>query len=237
MGPTIIGDVEVGHGNVFEPGVVIYGPTTIGDDNFFGAYTVIGGACRERYRLGSAGHRRGEVRIGSGNYFGEHSIMHAPVGRATVLGDMCSVGAGAGLAHDSRIGSNVTISLNCTVGGHSVLLDWSGLGIGCTVHPRTVMGQWSYAGMAAVVTRTVGIGELVAGNPARLLRLNYAGFARSGLASGTMAELRRFFETGQASHSEFIARVVADFESAVRRTVRKKVSRSWSDLTSEMSHG
>lgn len=235
MGPTIIGDVTIGRRNTFGHGVVVYGPATIGDDNFFGAYAVVGGSCRQAHRMGARQRGSGEVRIGSGNYFGEHAVMHAPVEEFTVLGDMSSVGAGSLLAHDSRVGSQVTLSVNCVVGGHGVMLDWSGMGIGSSLHPRTVMGHWSFAGMAAAVTRTVGIGELVVGNPARFLRLNYEAFARCGLDHTGIAQLRRFLDTGHAPGSELVSRVIAEFESATVRTTRNRVLRSWSDLGLEVS--
>ncbi|BCL30503.1 hypothetical protein ACFFS2_37890 [Streptomyces aurantiacus] len=240
-GPTTIGDVTMGRRNTFGPGVVISGPAVIGDDNFFGAYAVIGGRCRQAHQQGAAARRKtgtvgmvgmvGTVGIGSGNYFGEHSVMHAPVGRATVLGDNSSVGAGSLLAHDSCVGSHVTLSVNCTVGGHSVMLDWSGLGIGSSLHPRTVMGHWSFAGMAAVVTRTVGIGHLVVGNPAEFLRLNFEAFVRSGLDSAALAQLREFLDGGNPPPgSNPVSRAVAEFEAATSRTVRNRVLRSWSDI-------
>ncbi|MDQ0940739.1 hypothetical protein [Streptomyces sp. V1I1] len=234
--PVIIGDVTMGRRNTFEHGVVISGPAVIGDDNFFGAYSVIGGRCRQAHRQGTAWRRTGVVSIGSGNYFGEHSVMHAPVGDATVIGDNSSVGAGSLLAHDSRIGSHVTLSVNCAVGGHGVMLDWSGLGIGSSLHPRTVMGHWSFAGMAAAVTRTVGIGQLVVGNPARFLRLNYEAFVRSGLDRTALAQLREFFDAGQLpTGSDPASRAVAEFEAATARTIRNRVLRNWSDVELERS--
>ncbi|GGM91978.1 hypothetical protein [Streptomyces fuscichromogenes] len=235
-GPTIIGDIEMGRRNTFEQGVVISGPAVIGDDNFFGAYSVIGGRCRQAHRQGTAWQRKGMVRIGSGNYFGEHTVMHAPVGRATVIGDNSSVGAGSLLAHDSRVGSQVTLSVHCSVGGHSVLLDWSGLGIGSSLHPRTVMGHWSFAGMAAAVTRTVGIGQLVVGTPASFLRLNYEAFVRSGLDSTALTQLREFLETGRIPEDPSpVSAAVSEFEAAQSHTVRNRVLRSWSDVEMERS--
>ncbi|MFS8197286.1 hypothetical protein ACLVWQ_01235 [Streptomyces sp. CWNU-52B] len=230
--PKTSGEVTLGRRNTFEHGVVILGPAVIGDDNFFGAYTVIGGRCRQAHRQGvAAGRRPGTVRIGSGNYFGEHTVMHAPVGRATVLGDHSSVGAGSLLAHDSHVGSHVTLSVNCSVGGHGVMLDWSGLGIGCSLHPRTVMGHWSFAGMAAAVTRTVGIGHLVVGNPAGFLRPNFEAFVRSGLDGAALAQLREFLDTGRTPPgSNPVSRAVAEFEAATARTIRNRVLRTWSDV-------
>ncbi|MFJ2514915.1 hypothetical protein ACIPEL_16510 [Streptomyces griseoviridis] len=235
-GPSVIGDVAIGRRNTFEHGVVICGPASIGDDNFFGAYSVIGGRCRQAHRRDIAPQRTGTVRIGDGNYFGEHSVVHGPVGDATEVHDHSSVGAGSLLAHDTRIGSHVTVSVNCTVGGHGVLLDWSGLGIGCTLHPRTVMGHWSYAGMAAVVTRTVRPGHLVIGSPARLLRPNYEAFVRSGLDAASLAQLRAFLDTGEVPDGPSpVSRAVTEFEAAVARTIRNRVLRSWSDVDSERS--
>ncbi|MDT0436000.1 MULTISPECIES: hypothetical protein [Streptomyces] len=235
-GPTVTGDVAIGRRNTFAPGVVIYGPAVIGDDNFFGAYSVIGGRCRQAHRRSVARHGTGAVHIGNGNYFGEHSVVHGPIGNVTVVRDNSSVGAGTVLAHDTHTGSHVTLSVNCVVGGHSVLLDWSGLGIGSTLHPRTVMGQWSYAGMAAVVTRTVRPGHLVIGNPARPLRPNYEAFVRSGLDAMSLTQLREFLETGEIPEGPvLVSRAVAEFETAVAQTVRNRVLRSWADVESERS--
>lgn len=235
MKPEIIGDVRIGSHNTFCPGVVILGPAVIGDGNYFGTNTVVGGLSR----LGHRSRRRdaGEVRIGSGNYFGDHAVVHAPVGTLTEVGDLSSVGAGSIVAHDARIGSRVTLSVRCSVGGHCVLLDGSGLGIGCSVRPRTVMGHWSFAGTASAVVEDVGIGELVAGNPARLLRWNFEGLTRFGLDREEIADVRGFLESGSIPAEGPVPRAAEEFRAAVRSTNRKPALRSWPELEAELSRG
>ncbi len=235
MEPQVVGEVTLGHRNAFETGVVIYGPASIGDENFFGAYAAIGGISRQSYRL-SRERGLGRVEIGSGNYFGERVVIHRPVGECTDVGDFNSIGAGTHIAHDSRIGSHVTVSVNCALGGYSVMLAWSGLGIGCVVHPRTVMGHWSFAGMAAAVTRNVGIGELVVGNPACFLRYNFEAFARSGLSARDVIHLREFLEDGIPPSSDFLHRAVSEYRSMEAGAVRNRVLRSWADLLSEVPY-
>lgn len=76
----------------------------------------------------------------------------ASVGHDNVLGFAASIGPGAVLAGDITIGAVAFV------------------GAGATVLPGLSVGRRAIVGAGAVVTRSVADGEVVVGNPARVLR-------------------------------------------------------------------
>jgi acetyltransferase-like isoleucine patch superfamily enzyme len=78
------------------------------------------------------------------------------------------------VAHDCRIGDYVTFAPGVKCNGHIVIHDFAYIGTGAVLKPGSygsplVIGEGAVIGMGAVVTKNVGAGEVVAGNPARPL--------------------------------------------------------------------
>jgi len=233
MKPRIVGEADIGHGNEFGTNVVIMGPVTIGDDNYFAPNVVVGGRPRQLVSGEVEPAGEGVVRIGSRNYFGEGARLHFPVRDSTTVGDRCAIGAGSHLAHDVRLGNHIVISVNCSVGGYTRMLDWSGLGIGCAVHPRTVVGPWAFGGMGAVILADVQPAGVVVGNPARFLRWNFGALRRSGLGARETADLRAFLEQGHTPTTGVVSAAIQAYAESVMAMRRNPVLRSWGDLGHE----
>lgn len=101
------------------------------------------------------------------------------------LGEGTVIGAGAVVAHDTRIGRRVLVNLNATV-GHDVTIgddvsvgpganvaggvrigEGAFIGMNATVIPGITVGSWSEVAAASAVLRDVPAGHRVLGNPAR----------------------------------------------------------------------
>lgn len=79
------------------------------------------------------------------------------------------------VAHDCVIGDYVTFAPNVMCNGNVVVEDFAYIGTAAVIkqgsagHPL-VIGRGAVVGMGAVVTKSVGPGEVVVGNPARILK-------------------------------------------------------------------
>lgn len=83
------------------------------------------------------------------------------------LGRGVIVNTAASVDHDCRIGDGVHVGPGARLCGEVVVGDGSFIGAGATVLPRRCIGTDAIVGAGAVVTRDVGAGETVVGNPAR----------------------------------------------------------------------
>lgn len=112
------------------------------------------------------------VDIGAGSAVGMPTCFNPPntsVGRHVQIMPMCSIG------HDVVIGDYVTLCPSCTVSGYVVIEPETFVGAGVTIVNGTaarplVIGRGAKLMAGAVVTKSVGAGAAVAGNPARSLR-------------------------------------------------------------------
>jgi sugar O-acyltransferase (sialic acid O-acetyltransferase NeuD family) len=100
------------------------------------------------------------------------------------------VGAGSVVAAGARLGAGSLVNRSCSIGHHSVLEDYACtgpgivvagscrvergafIGAGAVLAPEVRIGAGALVGAGAVVIRDVAPGEVVAGNPARVLRVD-----------------------------------------------------------------
>lgn len=84
------------------------------------------------------------------------------IGRFAVVNCLSSLG------HDVRVGDWVTISGHCDVTGQCRIGDSSFLGSGARILPGKSVGSDALVGAGSVVLKSVGDGQRVFGNPARV---------------------------------------------------------------------
>ncbi len=185
--------VRLGTGNVVGPGVVLAGPLSIGDDNWFGAHVVIG--CPPEMR----GHPHTVdwidtpdglgVRIGSHNVLREGAQVHAGLHEQTRLGDDLFLMNQVYIAHDCQLSDGVTMASNVAVGGHVHVGAKANLGLGTVVHQRRRIGGLAMVGMGSVVTRDLPAFVKAYGNPCTVRGVNSVGMDRAGIPAELVARV------------------------------------------------
>ena len=89
----------------------------------------------------------------------------------SVLGHCVRINTGANIMHDVNIGDFSVAAPNAVVLGHVSIGNGSYLGANCTILPHLRVGDAAVVGAGAVVTKNVADKAVVAGVPARILRI------------------------------------------------------------------
>ena len=105
------------------------------------------------------------ARIGAGCVIYPHCF----VGLRASLGDFVFMLPGAVVNHDGALADRVVVCSSVILAGGVRVETGCYLGQGCVVRQNLCIGRDSVIGMGAVVTKDVGAGSVMAGNPARLL--------------------------------------------------------------------
>jgi len=179
-------NVSIGHNSVIEEGVVIGNHTIVGHNTTILARTKIGSHCviGSNTVLGSLGFGFEQDEAGEwvrlphiGNVVIEDNVE---IGSSTVVARGTIIETR--LCRNSKIDDNVFIAHNVLVGENSVVIanaEVSGsvmIGKNCWIGPASTIiqgvriGQNSLIGIGSVVIRDVEENEVVAGNPAKVLR-------------------------------------------------------------------
>ena len=123
----------------------------------------------------------------------------AVIAQSTKFGEAFSVNAGVVLGANSRFGRHVLINRSASIGHDAEVADFVTLGpasvlcgscrieegacigAGAVISPGVQIGRNVVVGAGAVVLRSVSAGTVVAGNPAKVLRENNAGYNGVGV--------------------------------------------------------
>jgi acetyltransferase-like isoleucine patch superfamily enzyme len=105
--------------------------------------------------------------VGHGSYLNAGVV----VGSHTTIECHVNVNRSASIGHDNTIGFASSIGPGAVLAGSVKISPGAFVGAGATVLPGTVIGAGSLVGAGAVVTKDVDIGEVVLGNPARVVRV------------------------------------------------------------------
>jgi UDP-N-acetylglucosamine acyltransferase len=184
--PTaVIGDsVSLGKGNFIGPYTVIEGKTLIGDNNWFGSHTVIGTPPEHREYHDPNNHKTfsGSVIIGSNNVFKEHFSVALPTSKEkTVIGSHCFFMHGSHVGHDCEVKDEVTLAPYVVLAGFVKVGSAATLGIGTAIHQKCIVGGLAMVGMNSTVIENILPLRLVAGSPARTIKINSIGMQRKGI--------------------------------------------------------
>ena len=169
-GPVVIGE----RCEIFET-AILTGPLTIGDDVYIGPYAVVGAPAQHRgsYPCSLDSERRMDgVYVRNRACIREFVQVHQGIVRPTIVGEDCLLMAGAHIAHDSQLGSGVTMGSFSILGGFSLIDDAATFGQGVVTHPWIIIGEHAMVGLNSSVVKDVQPYAKVAGAPARLLGSN-----------------------------------------------------------------
>lgn len=152
---------SLGQGVIFEEGALVFHPENIslGDRVYVGHHAIL------------KGYYQSQMHIGPGTWIGQQCFLHS-AGGLTIGRD---VGIGPGV---KIITSHHAEAPRATPILHAPLVfaavhvgDGADLGVGAIVLPGVTIGRGAQVGAGAVVTRDVPEYAVVAGAPAKVLRL------------------------------------------------------------------
>jgi UDP-N-acetylglucosamine acyltransferase len=146
--------------NFIHPTAIIGDNVILGDNNYIGAYCIIGDPAEHKkfwkYERNpnnlDNGMReviKGQVIIGNNNIVTGLVTIDAGTEAATVIEDGCFIMKHAHIGHDCRIMNNVTISCGAKIGGHSIILDNSNIGLNAVLHQFSQIAEGCMIGASA----------------------------------------------------------------------------------------
>jgi len=147
---------------VFEDGALVFHPENveIGERVYVGHYAVLKGYYKEK------------LRIGDGTWIGQLVFLHSAGG--LTIGKDVGIGPGVKILtsqHDIGGTADDPI-LKRPLQFRSVTIeDGADLGAGSVILPGVTVGRGAQVGAGAVVTNHVEPGAIVAGSPARVIRM------------------------------------------------------------------
>lgn len=172
--------------------VIIEGNTEVGEDTTLHHFACLGLAPQDtKY----SGEKTG-LKIGRGNIIREFATLHrASVGGEgfTMVGDNCFLMAYTHVAHDCRIGNNVTMANAVTLAGHVTVEDNAVIGGLSAIHQFTRIGTHAMVGGFSAIAQDVPPYTIVSGPRAKLYGLNSIGLRRHGLPNESIQELKKAY--------------------------------------------
>ncbi len=185
VGPS----VTIGDGCRLHNNVTIMGRTTLGKKNEVFPHAVLGGKPQDlKYRGEDT-----EAVIGDNNTIREFvtiNIGTAGGGGTTRVGDHNLLMAGAHIAHDCELGSNIVIANNVLLAGHVKVDDFVGMSAYVGLHHFVTVGKHAFIGGFARVNTDVPPFMVVAGIPMTVVAPNNVGLRRRGFADDRLAALK-----------------------------------------------
>jgi sugar O-acyltransferase (sialic acid O-acetyltransferase NeuD family) len=104
--------------------------------------------------------------VGIGNYVQENVLIQAGV----TIRNNSSIHMGTLIGHETTIGSSVFIAHGVSVSGCVCINDGVFIGAGAVICPRIEIGSFAVIGAGAIVRKNVKQGEVIVGNPAKVLK-------------------------------------------------------------------
>jgi UDP-N-acetylglucosamine acyltransferase len=186
-------NVSVGDRCVLDSHVVIEGPTTIGNDNRFYPFCVIGVQPQD---LKFAGEQT-FLTIGSNNTFREYVNVHRGTkggGGHTRVGDRNFLMVAAHIGHDCKVGNDTIMANAATLAGHVTIEDHSTIGAYSGVHQFCRVGRYAYVGGYSVITKDVlPYSKTVSERDTKAYGPNTIGLERKGFTREQIAGIKAAF--------------------------------------------
>lgn len=172
--------------------VTVLGHTRIGRRNRIFPFAALGTAPQDRSYAGEPSW----LELGDDNVVREQVTMH----RGTKKGDgVTRVGSrglfmvGAHIAHDCRVGNDVTLTNLATLGGHVVVGDNAVIGAHVAIAPFVQVGRGAYIVAGSCAERNVPPFVIVQGDRARVRAPNRVGLERMDVPEASRAAVERAF--------------------------------------------
>lgn len=191
IGPfSVIGsNVRIGRGTKIHSSVLINGWTTIGEDNIIFKGAVIGEAPQDIKYSGE----RAYVVMGNRNTIREYVTVHRAADEegSTVIGDDNLIMNYVHVAHNCKLGSQITIANSVGMAGHARIEDQAVLGGMCGIHQFARVGRMAMVAGYSKVIQDIPPFTLVEGLPVRILGLNIPGLRRRNVSAESRDALKK----------------------------------------------
>lgn len=182
-------NVKMGKGNVLHSHVVIDGWTTIGENNQFFPFAVLGKIPQDLKYKGEETH----LVIGNNNTIRESATLNLGTvqgGGVTRVGDHNLLMAVTHLGHDCIVGNHCILANNTGLAGHVILEDWVTLGGQCGVSQFVKVGSHAYIGGQSGLDRSVPPFCIAVGSrPTALLGANIVGLRRRNFTTEVISKI------------------------------------------------
>jgi UDP-N-acetylglucosamine acyltransferase len=191
---AVVGDgVSLGDGCVLHEHAVVRGPSTVGRDNVFHSFCVVGGDPQDLKFHGEPT----EVQIGDGNTFREYvTVSRGTVGGGgkTTIGSGSLFMAYGHIAHDCHVGNDTIFANGATLAGHVTVEDFATIGAFSPVHQFCRVGKYAYVGASTVITQDVPpFSRVVTERKTKSYGLNAIGLERKGFSVERLEALKRAY--------------------------------------------
>lgn len=194
IGPwSVIGEnVQIGKNTEIASNVVIDGWTAIGENNKISPGAVIGTAPQDIKYTG----KRTYARIGNGNIIREYVTINraTETETATVVEDNNFFMAYTHVAHNCRVGNNVTMVNFSGLSGHSVLEDGCVLAGMVGIHQGARVGKFAMVGGLSKVVKDIPPFARADGHPTRIYGLNTIGLTRKKIPAPVIEKLKKAYK-------------------------------------------
>jgi len=204
IGPwCVVGpQVTIGARTILRSHVVIESHTRLGADNVLYPFCSLGGMPQDR-------KYRGEetwVEVGDRNHIREQVTIHRGTtvgGGVTRIGNGNLLMVGAHVAHDCRLGNDITVANAVLFAGHVHVGDGATIGGNAAFHHFVTIGTCALVGGLARVPKDVPPYMIVEGSPARIRGHNHIQMTRRGMTEDAIEAVRTayrrlFCEAGAA---------------------------------------
>jgi UDP-N-acetylglucosamine acyltransferase len=204
--------VKIGAGTTIGSHAMIFGPTTIGENNEICSFTLLGGAPQDISYKGEPT----ELIIGNGNLIREYVSIHrgTPHGNGkTVVGNNNMMMVSSHVGHDCVVGDYVIMVNAVALGGHVQVGDRATVGGFVAVHQFCRIGKFSFVGGGSGVSLDVPPFSMVTGmrGKMRISGLNKVGLRRNGFTRETISQIdaafRILYRSSDLLHKDAIKKV------------------------------
>jgi UDP-N-acetylglucosamine acyltransferase len=194
VGPlSYVGDgVTIGEGTEIVAQATILGPCRVGRRNRIYPHATLGAPPQDRTYRGEPT----ELVVGDDNVIRESVTFHRGTikgGGTTRVGSGSLFMVGTHVAHDCKVGDQVTLANYTSLGGHVELGDRVVSGGHVAVAPFVKVGELSFAAGGAMIERDVPPYVIVAGDRARVRGLNRVGLRRGNVPEASQGALERAY--------------------------------------------
>ena len=157
--------------NYIHPTAIIYPNVVMGENNYIGAYCIIGSPAEHKTNWGKTNNI---VVLGDNNVITGLVTIDGGMENITYIGNKNFLMKGVHIGHDCHIWDDVIISCGAKIGGHTYIMEKVNIGLNAVIHQRQTIAEGCMIGMGSVITRKLITKPYskYAGNPAKYIGSN-----------------------------------------------------------------